>query len=161
VDSLSVFFWAWAANVFWTALATRQIRHWIALGTLIGMGFLSKFTNGLQLVCIGLFLLWSKPHRALLLSRQTFAMCLAFGLASLPIRVWNIQTGWVHVQALHSRSGVRYSFGIHPLELLRFIGGEAGVISPLLMIGMVIAVVGMTRHHRVEERVQFLLSQFL
>ena len=161
IDSLSVFFWAWAANVLWTAVASRKVWHWFGLGVLIGVGFLAKFTNGMQIACIGLFLLWSKPHRPLLLSRQTFAMCLAFGLTSLPILVWNLQTGWVHAQALHSRSGVRGSFGIHPLELLRFIGGEAGVLSPLLLIGMVIAVIGMVRHHRVEERAQLLLSQFL
>ena len=161
IDSLSVFFWAWASNVFWTALDSRKVWHWFGLGALIGAGFLSKFTNGLQIVCIGLFLLWSKPHRALLLSRQTLAMCFAFGLASLPILVWNIQTGWVHATALHSRSGVRDSFGIHPLELLRFLGGEAGVLSPLFLIGLVIASVGMIRHHRAEQRVQFLLSLFL
>jgi 4-amino-4-deoxy-L-arabinose transferase-like glycosyltransferase len=161
IDSLSVFFWAWATNLCWTALASRKVWHWFALGAVIGAGFLAKFTNGLQIACIGLFLLWCKPYRALLLSRQTFAMCLAFALASAPILVWNIQTGWVHVAALHSRSGVRDSFGIHPLELLRFLGGEAGVLSPLILIGLVIAVLGMLRHHRVEQRVQFLMSQFL
>ena len=161
IDSLSLFFWAWAANVLWTGLASRKMRHWFGLGLLIGLGFLAKFTNGLQFACIGLFLLWSKPHRALLLSRQTVAMSLAFGLAILPIVVWNIQTGWVHAQALHSRSGVRDSFGIHPLELLQFLGGEAGVLSPLILIGLMIAVASMLRRHRAEPRVQFLLSLFL
>ena len=75
--------------------------------------------------------------------------------------VWNIQTGWVHAQALHSRSGVRDSFGIHPLELLQFLGGEAGVLSPLILIGLMIAVASMLRRHRAEPRVQFLLSLFL
>jgi 4-amino-4-deoxy-L-arabinose transferase-like glycosyltransferase len=161
IDSLSVFFWAWASNAFWTALDSRRVGHWFGLGALIGAGFLAKFTNGLQIACIGCFLLWSKPHRALLLSRQMLAMGLAFGLASLPVLIWNIQTGWVHVAALHSRSGVRDSFGIHPLELLRFLGGEAGVLSPLLMVGLVMAVVGLVRRHRTEQRVQFLLCQFL
>lgn len=161
IDSLSVFFWAWAINVFWTALASRKLWHWFGLGAIIGLGFLAKFTNGLQIACFGLFLLWSKPHRALLLSRQTLSMALAFGLAALPILVWNIQTGWVHAIALRSRSGVRDSFGIHPLELLRFLGGEAGVLSPLIMIGLVIAAFGMLRLHHTEERVRLLLSQFL
>ena len=75
------------------------------LGLAIGLGFLAKFTNGVQLVCIALFLLWSKPHRHFIFSRQTLAMLGAFGICSLPILIWNFETGWVHAQALHSRSG--------------------------------------------------------
>lgn len=158
IDSLSLFFWAWAANLCWTALGTRKVWHWFALGLLIGAGFLAKFTNGLQLGCIGLFLLWSKSHRSLLLSRPTIAMSLGFGIATLPILVWNMQTGWVHAQALHSRSGVRDSFGIHPTELLRFLGGEAGVLSPLILVGLAIATIGVLRKHEIDLKERFLLS---
>lgn len=161
IDSLSLFFWAWAANVCWTALHTRATPHWFGLGLLIGAGFLAKFTNGLQLACIGLFLLWSKPHRGLLLSRQTIAMSIAFGLAVLPVLLWNMETGWVHAQALHSRSGARDSFGFHPLELLRFIGGEAGVLSPLILVGLVVATVGVLRQSEIEVKQRFLLSLIL
>src|SRR5881394_4413076 len=52
IDSLSVFFWAWATNLCWTALASRKVWHWFALGAVIGAGFLAKFTNGLQIACI-------------------------------------------------------------------------------------------------------------
>ena len=161
IDALSVFFWAWAANVFWTALESRKVSHWTALGFLIGLGFLAKFTNGVQLACIGLFLVWSKPHRALLVSRQTLAMSAAFLVAILPILWWNFQTGWVHAGALQSRSGVEDSFQIRPGEFLQFVGGELGVISPLLAIGIVVAAVGtLWKEHR-DARMQFLLSQSL
>ena len=30
-----------------------------------------------------------------------------FGLCILPILWWNMQNGWVHAMALHSRSGVK------------------------------------------------------
>jgi 4-amino-4-deoxy-L-arabinose transferase-like glycosyltransferase len=127
---LSVFFWAWAVNLFWTALESRKTGHWAGLGLIIGLGFLAKFTNGLQLGCIALFLLWSKPHRSLFFSRQTVAMCAAFLLSIAPILYWNVQTGWIHAMALRSRSGVKESFGIHPAEFLQFVGGEMAVISP-------------------------------
>ena len=35
IDSLSVFFWAWAANVLWTAVASRKVWHWIGLGVMV------------------------------------------------------------------------------------------------------------------------------
>ena len=49
VDPLSVFSWAWAANLFWEALHSAKVRHWAWLGFVIGLGFLAKFTNGVQL----------------------------------------------------------------------------------------------------------------
>jgi 4-amino-4-deoxy-L-arabinose transferase-like glycosyltransferase len=161
IDSLSVFFWAWAMNLAWSALDTGKIRYWVVLGLAIGLGFLAKFTNGVQLVCIALFLLWSKPHRHFLFSRQTVAMLGAFGICSLPILVWNLQTGWVHAQALHSRSGAEGTFMLRPLELLRFLGEHAGVVSPLLMIGIVVAAVGLARNQSKDPRVRFLLCQLV
>ena len=161
IDSPSVFCWAWAANVFWTALESGKVRHWFGLGLIIGAGFLAKFTNGLQLGCVALFLLWSLPHRRFLFSRQSLALGLAFGLCLLPILWWNYQVGWLHVAALHSRSGVKGSFHIQPLQLVRFLGEQLGVLSPLLGLGMAVAAVGLLISHHHDPRVRFLLSQFL
>ena len=161
IDSLSVFFWAWATLIFWKAIHRDQLSDWFWLGLAIGAGFLAKFTNGVQLGCIAFFLLWSKEHRPLLFSRKMLVLGAAFSVSILPILWWNIQTGWVHAMALHSRSGVTDTFGIHPMELLQFIGGQFGVISPLIAAGMVMATVALLRKQHTELRVRFLLSQFL
>ena len=161
IDSLSVFFWAWGVLLFWIALDTGQAIYWFWIGLVIGAGFLAKFTNGVQIICIGLFLLWSKEHRPLLFSRNMVIMGAAFLAAIAPLIWWNVQTGWIHFTALHSRSGVKESFDIHPVELLRFIGEEFGVISPLLMAGIIVAAVGLTWKNHAEFRTRFLLSQAL
>ena len=161
IDSLSVFFWALATLIFWKAIHRDKISDWFWLGLAIGAGFLAKFTNGVQLGCIGFFLLWSKEHRRLIFSKKMFMMCAAFGLSILPILWWNIQTGWVHAIALHSRSGVTDKFEVHPLELLTFVGGQFGVVSPLFMAGMVVATVALLLTKWADLRVRFLLSQFL
>jgi hypothetical protein len=161
IDTLSVCSWALAAVWFWRALATGRTWDWFWLGLIIGAGFLAKFTNGVQLICIAFFLLWSRAHRPLLFSRKTLATALAFTLASLPILWWNVQTGWVHATALRSRSGVDHSFQIHPLEALRFVGEQFGVISPLLMAGMAVAAVALSVRRHEDLRTRFLLSQFL
>ena len=161
IDSLSVFFWALAIIIFWNALQSGKGWHWFWLGLAIGAGFLAKFTNGVQLVCIAMFLHWSKEHRRRLWSRNFIITIAAFSLASLPIIWWNVQTGWVHAIALHSRSGVSNTFQIHPQQLLRFVGEQFGVISPLFMAGMVISAVGLLLTRRDDLRTRFLLSQYL
>lgn len=161
IDTPSVFFWALAVLLFWDALHNDKISTWFWLGLAIGAGFLAKFTNGVQLICIGFFLLWAKEYRRLLFSPKIFVMCAAFLLASIPIIWWNVQTGWVHLIALHSRSGVTNTFHIRPDQFLKFIGLQFGVISPLFMAGIVVAAVGLLLKRREDLRVQFLLSQYL
>jgi 4-amino-4-deoxy-L-arabinose transferase-like glycosyltransferase len=161
IDPLSVFFWALALVIFWRAINRDKLMDWFWLGLAIGAGFLAKFTNGVQLGCIVFFLLWSKEHRRLLFSWKMFTLCAAFALCITPILWWNMQNGWVHAIALHSRSGVKTSFQIHPMELLKFLGGQFGVVSPLIMAGMIVAAAALTWKRHGDLRTRFLLSQFL
>jgi len=160
IDSLSVFFWALAVLIFWKAIHRDRLSDWFWLGLAIGAGFLAKFTNGVQLGCITFFLLWSKEHRRLLFSWKIVVLGAAFSLSILPILWWNIQTGWVHAIALHSRSGVTNTFQIRPMELLRFVGGQFGVMSPLIMAGIIWAAVALTWKRHTDVHVRFLMSQF-
>jgi len=161
IDSLSVFFWAVAALLLWRALHEDRIFLWFLTGLAIGAGFLAKFTNGVQLACIALLLCWSREHRPLLFSRKIFVLGAAFGLASLPILWWNMQTGWVEFTAVHARSGVTDSFHIRPMQFLRFVGEQLGVLSPLFGIGMAVAAVALWLRRDGDLRTRFLLSQFL
>ena len=161
IDTPSVFFWALAVLLFWNGLHNDKISTWFWLGLAIGAGFLAKFTNGVQLICIGFFLLWSKEHRHLLISPKTIVMSAAFLLASIPIFVWNMETGWVHLTALHSRSGVTNTFQVRPDQFFRFVSEQFGVISPFFMIGIIVAAAGLLLNHREDARVRFLLSQYL
>jgi len=161
IDTPSVLSWTAAMWIFWEALQRDKISDWFWLGLVIGAGFLAKFTNGVQLISIGLFLLWSPEHRALLWSRKMWVMGGAFAISIVPLVWWNIQTGWVHLTALHARSGVTNHFELHPQELLTFIGGQFGVVSPLIMAGMIAAAAGLGGKESADLRVRFLLSQFL
>ena len=161
IDPLSVFFWAWGANLSWSGIETGKVRYWLLAGAAVGLGFLAKFTNAMQLVCLALFLSWSGPHRRFLLSRQSLAMLLGFGLCSLPVFIWNIQTGWLHVLALADRSGLDRSLVFKPQEFFKYVGAELGVLTPLFLVGMVVAAIALWRNQSHETRVKFLLTQFL
>src|SRR6266699_6449177 len=58
IDCLSVFFWLAAMFTFWLALvrSPRFSWHWPITGLLIGLGFLSKYTNAFELISILLVL---------------------------------------------------------------------------------------------------------
>ncbi len=161
IDPLSVFFWAWGANLSWTAFETGKIRYWVLLGLAIGVGFLAKFTNAAQLIGVGLFLWWSKPHRRFLFSRQSLATLLGFVVTSFPLFWWNMETGWLHVRALHERSGIQHSFGIHPGQFFQYLSGIFAVVSPPIMAGIFVAAIGLWRLYGNQARVKLLLSQFL
>ncbi|MEI7939674.1 MAG: glycosyltransferase family 39 protein [Verrucomicrobiota bacterium] len=161
IDPLSVFFWAWGANLSWVSFETGRMRHWLLLGAVIGIGFLAKFINAVQLVCIVIFLCWSRPHRRFLFSWQMLALLLGFGVCSLPVFWWNVQTGWLNIQALSERGGLDHSFAIRPSEVLKYVGGQLGAITPLLLVGMVIAAIGLWRTQSAEARVKHLLSQYV
>ena len=161
IDPLSVFFWVLAVLLFWKAIHTANTLDWFWTGLAIGAGFLAKFTNGVQLGGIALFLLWSKEHRRFLFSRQMFTLGAAFLASISPILVWNMQTGWIHAGALRSRSGVKDSFGIHPGQFLEYVGAQFAVISPPIMAGMVVAAVALLFKKHSEFRTRFLLSQFI
>ena len=86
---------------------------------------------------------------------------IGFLLPSIPLLWWNMQNGWIHIAALESRSGVKESVGLHPVELVRFMGVVFGVVSPLLMAGIVAAAIALAWKHRDDLRARFLLSQSL
>jgi len=88
-------------------------------------------------------------------------MLCAFGVTSFPVFWWNAETGWLNVQALHERSGIQHSFGIHPWQFLQYLGGIFAVVSPPIMAGMLVATIGLWRLEGDQARVKHLLSQFL
>ena len=52
IDPLSIFFWAGAMVACWLALERRRVRlpYWLLAGVCVGLGFLSKYTNAMELV---------------------------------------------------------------------------------------------------------------
>src|SRR5712692_6828555 len=57
-DALSLFFWMAAMYTFWLTLerSPQFFWFWPVTGLLIGLGFLSRYTNALELVCVLLVL---------------------------------------------------------------------------------------------------------
>ncbi len=157
IDSLSVFFWAWSANLAWTAFQTNRKGTWALLGFAIGCGFLAKFTNVLQLGSVFLYLLSTPSKRRLIFSLGTTLMLVVFAICTTPILYWNWIHNWPNQRALESRSSLDVGFHIRPHELVQFLRDQAIVISPLIYFGMVIGVIGLWIWRVHEDRIRFLL----
>ncbi len=139
IDTLHVFFWTWAAVAFWRAKETDRLLPWLWTGLLIGGGILSKYTALLEPVSFALFCLWSPADRRHFRRPGFYVMVGVALLFLLPALVWNVQHHWPTTQWLRQRGALDQPWRFRPVEALVFIGGQAGVISPLVFLGVLAA----------------------
>ncbi|MBI4661679.1 MAG: glycosyltransferase family 39 protein [Verrucomicrobia bacterium] len=139
IDPLSVFFWALAALFFWRAKDTTSPAFWILTGAAVGLGSLCKYTNLAELICFALFCLWCPKYRRHLCGFTFPAMALVSLAALTPVLIWNQQHNWVTFQHLVHRGGLDRSWRFSVVEFSQFLGQQAGVISPLVFAGVLVA----------------------
>ena len=154
IDPLSVFFWTAAAITFWKAKDSARFAPWLATGALVGIGMLAKYTNIAELISFAIFCAWCPEYRRSFRRPHFYAMAMAAVIFVLPVIVWNYRHDWVTVVHLLHRGAVDSHWKFSPSELFAFLGGQAGVISPLLFLGVFAAAgwPGMESSRRVEMR---------
>ena len=158
IDPLSIFFWVAAMFTFWLALERTPGAGWLwpATGFLIGLGFLCKYTNAFELLSVVIVLALVPRHRREFKRPGLYVLLGAFGLCLVPPIVWNAQHAWITLSHLRSRGGLDQSFGIHPLELLGFLGAHFLTFSPLLFLALAWAVVANWRRARQQFKILYL-----
>jgi len=159
IDALSVFFWLAAMFTFWLALekSPRLSWYWPLTGLLIGLGFLSKYTNAFQLVSV-LLILALAPRLRQEFARPGFYLLLAvLALCAVPPIVWNAQHAWITLTHLRSRGGLEEGFGFHLAEILSFLGEHFLAYSPFLFVVIAWGVIGSWRRVNQQFKVLFLM----
>lgn len=146
IDPLSIFFWTAAMFTFWLALekSSSEEGHlsegwswwWLATGALIGLGFLCKWTNAMQLVSVLVVLLSCRRMRRQFSKPGFWLMLLVFLVFLLPPLLWNAKHQWITLEHLTHRGGLDEPFRIHIGEPFAFLGAHAGVYSPILFIAI-------------------------
>ncbi len=159
IDPLSVFFWVAAMFTFWLALERNPefSWYWPATGLLVGLGFLCKYTNALQLISVVMVLALVPRFRREFKGVGFYAMLGAFAICTIPPIVWNAQHAWATVSHLRARSGVEEALGIRPLEFLWFVGAHFVVYSPLIFFGLAWAVIWSWRRAHQQFKGTFLI----
>ncbi|MEK0446771.1 MAG: hypothetical protein RLZZ399_2092 [Verrucomicrobiota bacterium] len=151
IDPLSIFFWMAAIYTLWLALERHSHADpepesdpgwsfwWPTTGALIGLGFLCKWTNAIQIVSI-LLLLCSCPRLRRHFRKPGFWSLLAvFLLFVIPPLLWNARHQWITFSHVSHRGGLHQPFRIHIGEPFVFLGLHLGVYSPLLASALLIA----------------------
>lgn len=115
--------WSWSLIAVWRALETGRTRWWIGAGILTATGILAKYTMVLFPAAVVGFLLFHRRSEF----RKPGVWLLVAGavIGWLPVVVWNAQHDWVsfrHVFGQVSEGGHK------PASLLRFLGGQFGML---------------------------------
>ncbi len=160
IDPLSVFFWVAAMFSFWRAIqqTPRTTFWWPLSGLLVGLGFLCKYTNALELISILLVLGFAPRLRGEFKRAGIYLLIVSFIICTIPPLLWNRDHAWITITHLEARGGVDHGFGIHPSELLTFIGQHFGVYSPLLFIAICWAVIASWPRVQQQLKVLFLTA---
>ncbi|MDQ6624296.1 MAG: glycosyltransferase family 39 protein [Verrucomicrobiota bacterium] len=146
-DPLSIFFWVAAMFAFWLALERSPAFswYWPLTGLLVGLGFLCKYTNALQLISIAVVLALVPRLRREFVKPGLYSLLAVFIICTLPPLIWNSNRMWATVGHLRNRGGLDRPLGIHPGELLSFFSMHFAVFSPLLFFALVWAVIASWR----------------
>src|SRR5881227_2560398 len=159
IDALSVFFWLAAMFTFW--LAVEKTPHfswyWPLTGLLIGLGFLSKYTNALELVSIVLVLALAPRLRREFARPGLYSLLGVFALCTVPPIIWNQQHAWVTLEHLRSRGSLDHGFGFRPVEVFSFLGQHFLVYSPFLFLALAWGVIASWRRVNQQFKVLFLM----
>lgn len=140
-DPLLVFFWmlaiVWLERALFAERRAEQNRAWTFAGIATGFGFLSKHTMLFLVICLVLFLLISRPHRAWLLRPQPYLAFLIALLMYSGVFLWNAQHHWWTFR--HLLFIVQKTQGTALGRLGDLIGGQALLLGPVLFFGAIIA----------------------
>src|SRR5438132_2541993 len=159
IGGLSIFFWLAAMFTFWLALekSPRFSWYWPLTGLLIGLGFLSKYTNALELVSIVLVLAFAPRLRREFARPGLYSLLGVFALSTVPPIVWNAQHAWITLVHLRSRGSLEHGFGFHPVEVVSFLGQHFVAYSPFLFLALACGVIGSWRRVNQQFKVLFLM----
>ncbi|HET9800451.1 MAG TPA: glycosyltransferase family 39 protein [Chthoniobacterales bacterium] len=157
-DGLSIFFWIAAMFTFWLAIekSPRFSFWWPLTGLMIGLGFLSRFTNAFEIVCVLLVLAFAPRLRQEFKRPGLYWLLGVFIVCTIPPIVWNAQHAWITTTHLRTRGGLSEDVGFRPLEPLKFFGQHFLFYSPLLFAALALAVIGSWRRVNQQFKVLFL-----
>ena len=136
IDSLSIFFWAAALYLFWLAIERSPgfSIFWPATGAVIGLGFLCKYENALELVSILLFLLVVPKYRSELKRPNLYILLLCFAPFLAPPILWNLQHDWLGFDQLTNQALLNVLLTIRLSHLSESFGLQLALYSPLLLL---------------------------
>lgn len=131
-----------------------SLAWWTATGVALGLAFCSKYTSILMPVGVTIAVLSRGSLRQRLREPGPYVACIVAILVFLPVLRWNSAHGWVSFgfQLHHGLAAPTRRDVFAPLKRLGdMIGGQAGLVSPILFVLFGIAVVRRLRRSASDE----------
>ncbi len=159
VDPLSVLFWTAATLAGWRAIQeSATTRDWVWTGLWMGLGFLSKYTELLQLLSwVLVFALLSSARKQLRRPGPWLAVAVNF-VCALPVLVWNYRHQWVSYVHVADTAGAGQPWQPTVRFLGEFLGGEWVLLNPVFSVAAVWAAVAFWRRSRQDRRLVYFFS---
>ncbi len=159
IDPLSVLFWTAAMLAGWRAAQPDgTTRQWLWVGLWMGLGFLSKYTALLQLLCWAVFFLLWRPARPHLRQPGPYLALAVNLVCAVPVLIWNARHGWITVTHVGERADLGSAFHFSTRYLTDFLGQELGALNPVFFVGLVWAAVAFWRTQRRDARQVYFFS---
>lgn len=147
IDSPFIFFWILSLYLF-HRLIQRQLYedrkivfdyYWLLLGASIGLGMLTKYTMAFFYVSGFLFICCSRDTRKLLRTSGPYIAVIVSLAVFSPVILWNAANGWVTLKHTAGQAHVADGLRISAMDFIEFAGSQFGVITPVLLALILIA----------------------
>lgn len=152
VDALTVAFWTLAMVAGWQALEKDCTGWWAVVGLGLMGTFLSKYFSPFLILGFAAFFWFHPPARRHLRRPGPWLALAMNALAILPVYLWNSRNGWITVTHLQQRGSLDRPWTFRPQFLPEFLGATLGLMNPVFLIGVILALVGFWRSSRPASR---------
>jgi hypothetical protein len=159
-DTPLMLFWSIALYCGARIIQHQAPRWWYLWGIALGLGLLSKYTMILIVPCQFAFILLDHDQRRWLLRKEPYLALLLGLLVFSPVIYWNAQHDWLSFafQLHHGFDPRTYS---RSAKLLTYLGGQAGVITPLIFFAFVFYSIKAFKVYRQRTTPQYLYLMML
>ena len=132
IDPPLVLCWMWAVLAGWRAVQVDgKTRDWLIVGLAVGLGFLSKATAALEIICFVIYFLLQPGSRIHLRKPGPWLALGVVALCTLPVMIWNWQHGWATIAHLYSNAQLGRQWEPTLKYFGEFLAGQAGLLNPV------------------------------
>jgi 4-amino-4-deoxy-L-arabinose transferase-like glycosyltransferase len=135
-DSPLIFLWLLSLLFLHRAWSAGRKADWLLLACSLGLGLLCKYAIIFLYIPAALLLLATRPGRLRLRTPWPY---LSFALSFvffLPVVVWNRRHDWVMFRHDLGHTSLARGWGLSAGDLLNFVGGQLGIVTPILCVLM-------------------------
>lgn len=136
-DAILLPIWSIALFAAWRLMNTRAMVWAIVIGVIVGLGVLAKYAMFYFVACTALAAIWLQPMREALGKGRGWVAALIAGAIVAPNIYWNARNGFATARHTASNANLNFDDMFHFDELFEFIGGQAGVLGPLIFFAII------------------------